>query len=168
MWYVRCYKLIYLLVIISNFLIWLPKIEIAEIFNFGDGDKYLWTVPNRLINLFAILINTVSFVLLEFGVSVAVIVEKMLSIIRMFVLFLHALIVFMTVLVMFTPTGFFWYHAYIRTNLYIYIIIAILFALEFLYFMKLSSYKGEGSFQRECNRYKEAVMGIFMKIIRNN
>jgi len=151
MWYVRCYKTFYLALIVSNFFLLLPPGKgVLEVFLLEKASENFF----RYINLFTILINVVSFILLEIGASFAVSIEKVLSWIRMLVLVLIASVILSVVLVFIIPTGFFWYKIiFSSAGYYAYLPVPILFVLELVYYIKLSSYRGS-TFKEELRKYR--------------
>jgi len=98
-----------------------------------------------VVNVLAIIINTASFVLLETGLRAAIVVEKILSAVRMVTLLFLASLIFTFFIVFVIPLGrIFWYPFLVIRNLPIwlaYLTAVVLFALEFLFYKKLSSYK---------------------------
>jgi hypothetical protein len=135
MWYIRCYKIVYLIAILINLIMRFLNINILG----GGHNAYGW-IPYS-INIFAILINSISFVMMEKGFRNYIVVEKLLSAIRMITIILIASIIFGSMVVLVIPTSFVLWYPILSlrpSREIIWLICIVLLVLEILYFRKLS------------------------------
>lgn len=131
MLYIRNYKIVYLIIITVNLILrWR-----------NDFGTVIDSVP-YIINIGAVLINIITFILLEKGFVGAILIEKMISVIRMLVLLVIATLIFAGPIFLILPTSHvIWLPIikYAPSAFYLWPFCLMFLILEVLFFIKLSN-----------------------------
>ncbi len=130
MWYIRIYKTIYLIIITINLFL-----SFTGYVNYGL--EYL--VPQG-INILAIALNIFTFFNLEHRPPRYILIEKVLSVLRIIAILLIASLIFGGVIMQIIPTGIVLWASIIKMNPSIkvlWLICLMLLILEIVYFIKL-------------------------------